>query len=77
MASTAPTQRPDHEAVERILRKDGERLTFYQIARNTGIHVTFICKIFNGTRRPSLRTASKLAAYLGISIEELTDALRI
>lgn len=70
-------RQPDRTMVEKLLKREGERITHYDVARNTGIHVTHINRIFNGKRRPSLQTASKISTYLGCTLEELQAALRI
>ncbi len=70
-------RQPDKEMVRKLLNREGERITYYEIARNTGLHVTHISKVFNGRRRPSLEAAGKISGYLGVTLEELKVALRI
>lgn len=70
--------KPDKAAVKRLLTgPDGDRITYYQIAKGTGRHVTTVCKIFVGSRRPSLETASRISSFLGCTIEELKSALHV
>lgn len=60
-----------------LVDSHGETITLGGIARGTGLHVTHLSKIFNGHRKPSLKAASKIAAYLGITLEKLNRALEI
>lgn len=56
---------------------DGPTLT--EMARATGMSLSHICRIFSGERVPSLAKARRMAAYLGISLDELCrylDSLR-
>lgn len=62
---------------ERILtRADGSHITYYDIARGTELHVTFINRVFNRHRRMSMKSAEKVAAYIGCSIDALNALLR-
>lgn len=42
-----------------------------QVARDTGLSMTTISKLFTGSRKPSLRTAKALSTYFGVTIERL------
>lgn len=45
------------------------------MARNTGISVTYLSRIFNGHRRPSMRMSNKIATHMGISLDDLYGML--
>jgi len=45
-------------------------------ARATGVDLAHISRIMNGKSNPSLQLAAKLAAHLGVTIDELVDALK-
>lgn len=47
------------------------------ISNGTGISHSMVSRIMSGKRTPSLDFASKIAAYLGISIEELMESLPV
>ena len=56
---------------------DGSRVSYYEIADGTGLHVSYICRIFNRRRTSfSATTAEKIAGYLGISVDKLLALLR-
>lgn len=46
-----------------------------EIARGTGLSVSHVCKVLGGKRGMSMRTAEKIAGYLGMSIEQLNRAV--
>lgn len=52
-------------------------VTMSDIARSTNISLSHVSRIMGGNRRPSLDVASKIAAYLGVTIEELLHALDV
>lgn len=58
-----------------LQRQDGTKVSYYDIARGTDLSVTHVCKIFNLQRFPSLRTAVRISAYLGCTVEELIKVL--
>jgi DNA-binding XRE family transcriptional regulator len=49
--------------------------TRMQVARETGLSLTTVSKLFTGSRKPSLKTARKLANYFGVSIERLLSEI--
>lgn len=60
------------------LRKKGssEPLSYYAIARATGYHVSYITRVFNGERRPSIDCLTAVSGYLGCSVDKLIAALQ-
>lgn len=52
-------------------------VTLTNIANGTGLSLSMVSRIMAGKRTPSLDSASKIAAYLGISIEELMQSLPV
>lgn len=74
--STSATATPP--SLVDLRRKAGETkpLSYYAIAKGTGYHVSYIVRVFNGNRRPSVDCLSSLAAYLGCSMDRLTAALQ-
>lgn len=65
-------------SLKRLRTRAGEREpeSYYAIARGTGYHVSYVNRVFSGTRRPSVDCLSALAAYLGCSMDTLTAALQ-
>ncbi len=49
--------------------------TLGDIARGTGLNVEHVSRIFNKKRTPRLKTAARIAEYLGVSIDRLYAAL--
>ena len=62
------------DLIENRQRGDGD---YARIARETGLHIALISRVMNGARRPSLRAARVLAAYFGITVEELCRELGV
>jgi len=50
-------------------------ITLSDVSRSTGVSLSHVSRIMSGQRKPSLDVASKIAAYLGVSIEELMHML--
>lgn len=46
-----------------------------ELSRVTGIDMAHISRICNGKARPSLRLATQIAEYLGITVEQLNELL--
>ncbi|MBZ5629367.1 MAG: helix-turn-helix transcriptional regulator [Acidobacteriia bacterium] len=46
-----------------------------EIARGTGYTLSAISRIFGGKRAPTMRTATKLASFFGITLDELMSVL--
>lgn len=47
------------------------------IARATNTNLAHISRIFSGKRKPSLTLARKISAFLGVTVEELCQELKI
>lgn len=63
-------------ARERLLKdQHGQRVSYGDIARATGLNVGHVCRIFTRKRQPSLETVRRISAYLGCSIEKLLSVL--
>lgn len=60
-------------AMQRILDKRG--VSNGDVARGTKISRTHVCRIFSGNRTPSVRYSKRISGYLGITIEQLWQAL--
>lgn len=73
MTTTSPTA----PKVGDLLKRAGEdeAVTYYAIAKSTGYDVSYIVRIFNGARRPSLDCAAAISAFLGCSVDRLVAAL--
>lgn len=54
-----------------LINIHGRKYSRSQIAKDTGLDISHISKIFNGQRKPSLSNALTLAAYFHITVEEL------
>jgi transcriptional regulator with XRE-family HTH domain len=48
---------------------------YSQIAKRAGITRSYVCRIMNRNREPSLRIAVKLAKALGISLDQLANLI--
>jgi transcriptional regulator with XRE-family HTH domain len=59
-----------------LVRQDGTRITYYDIARGTGLDVTYVGRLFNQKRSPSVRSLEKIAGYLGCSLDRLNSIFR-
>lgn len=53
----------------------GHRTGIGNLARQTGLSKAHISKIFNGLRRPSWKTARRIANALDITLDELYEHL--
>lgn len=47
-----------------------EEVTLSDIARGTGVSLAHVSRVFGAKRRPSVDCASRISAYLGISMDE-------
>lgn len=45
------------------------------IARAQGLDQSYVSRIFNGQRTPSLQSAQKIAAMLGMTLDQFVEAL--
>ena len=57
-------------ATAQVITGSGEIVSFTEIARATRLDTSYISRIFSGERRPSLRVASRIATYLGMSLDD-------
>ena len=55
----------------RMLRKSINGLKLVDVAKETGLSVSFLSDMERGQTRPSIETIRKLAAYYEVSIDEL------
>jgi transcriptional regulator with XRE-family HTH domain len=65
--------KPSHKALgEAIheLRKERE-LTQVQLAKKTGLHVTYVSGLENGSRNPTWTVISSVSSALGVKLSEL------
>lgn len=64
-------------SIRDLLKRPGEQeaVSYYAIADATRYDPSYINRVFNGHRRPSLDCAAAIAAYLGCSVDQLTAAL--
>jgi transcriptional regulator with XRE-family HTH domain len=51
-------------------RQRGEDVSDRELARHTGLHTTLVGLVLNGKRGLSLRTASALAVWADVSLDE-------
>jgi transcriptional regulator with XRE-family HTH domain len=49
--------------------------TLGDVARGTGLSKSHVSKIFSGNRKPGLEAVARLAAYLGITIDDVYAAM--
>lgn len=65
-------------SLEALRTRAGERSpdSYYAIAKGSGYSVSYIVRVFNGKRRPSIDCLSAVAAYLGSSMETLAESLK-
>lgn len=64
---------PSHR--RKLPRGIPEAVCLSELGRATGITVSYASRIFSGERRPSLPVASKIAKYLGMSIDKFYGIL--
>jgi hypothetical protein len=57
------------------VRVMGTDYNLSDIARGTGMSLSHICRVFKGQRTPSIRAASAIAGYIGVSVDQLYAAL--
>jgi transcriptional regulator with XRE-family HTH domain len=46
------------------------------IAQGTGLSASYVSRIFDGTRSPSMMAAERIASHLGISVGEFYSELQ-
>jgi transcriptional regulator with XRE-family HTH domain len=59
------------------LRTLSRTATLRRIVRETGINYQYLSRIFNGKGTPSLRTATKIATYLRVTVDALIQAISL
>jgi transcriptional regulator with XRE-family HTH domain len=62
---------PSRFAEQLRARRQAERISMHRLADRSQTSVAMVCQIENGKSTPTLRTAERLAARLGASLEEL------
>jgi len=45
-------------------------ITMSDIARSTGMSLSYVSLVFHGKREPRVTTAIKMAQYIGVSLED-------
>src|SRR5690349_6272730 len=45
------------------------------MARETGINVNYLSRIFNAKRTPSFKMAVRMATYLGVDLQQLVNVI--
>jgi transcriptional regulator with XRE-family HTH domain len=60
----------------RSLRSLRAGVSVGDVARGTGLSPSHLSRVFNGRRTPSMRTALKIALFVGCTIDELYLACR-
>ena len=58
-------------------QREGLRLSQIELAERAGLHFTYISDVERGQRNPSLLTALRLAAALGIDLAVLVSELTL
>lgn len=59
------------------VRFGGKFINLSAIARAQGLDVSYLSRIFAGTRTPTLPYCIKIAAMLGMSLDDFVEGLRI
>lgn len=69
----AAKAKPSHKALGRAVAaaRDAAGLTQAQVAKKTGLHVTYISGIENGSRNPTWTILTQISRALGLPISEL------
>lgn len=60
--------------LKRLIKEKGK--TQSEVAIHLGVHQTLISQWCHGKTRPSIFEVSKLATFLGVSIEEIVNCLQ-
>jgi hypothetical protein len=55
----------------------GKSINLSAISRDQGIDKSYLSRIFNGQRMPTMPYARKIAASMGMGLEEFLDALQV
>ena len=69
----AAKAKPSHKALGRAVAtaRDEAGLTQAQVAKKTGLHVTYISGIENGSRNPTWTILTQISRALGLTISDL------
>lgn len=59
----------------RMLRKSTRELTLVEVAKETGLSVSFLSDLERGQTRPSLDTLEKLSKFYRVNINELIETI--
>lgn len=59
----------------RLLRKSTRELTLAEVAKQTGLSVSFLSDLERGQTRPSLDTLEKLSNFYGVNTNELIETI--
>lgn len=59
----------------RMLRKSTRELTLVEVAKQTGLSVSFLSDLERGQTRPSLDTLEKLSKFYSVNINELIETI--
>lgn len=49
---------------------ESKNITMTDIARSTGVSLSYVSLVFHGKREPRVTMAIKMAQYVGVSIED-------
>jgi transcriptional regulator with XRE-family HTH domain len=65
--------KPSHKALGRAIRelRKEHDLTQAQLAKKTGLHVTYVSGLENGSRNPTWTVISSVSSALGLKLSEL------
>lgn len=69
----AAQAKPSHKALGRAVAaaREEKGLTQAEVAKKTGLHVTYISGIENGSRNPTWTVLTQISRALGLKISEL------
>ncbi|HVT81221.1 MAG TPA: helix-turn-helix transcriptional regulator [Phycisphaerae bacterium] len=59
----------------KILRQLRPGATLIQIAKGTGLDLATVSRTFNRKRRPTWDTMTRIASYLGVTLDQLQKAI--
>ena len=59
------------------IKMEPSKINRYQIAKETGINLAHVSRIFSGKAYPSFHAAAKIADAMGWTLDELANQLSI